>query len=224
MNIFSKAYFAGLIRNLSEWRFYREKSLTDGDPADEALDRFLLDFPPHGGDLSRLRYPSYWGRDVYSRDMARADWQHVDWRLQLFAGLFIKALKKEQVPFYVHSAFRTSAEQAQLVAKGVSKTPYPKAAHCQGKAIDLVHGRYAWALSNDEWALIGLIGKQVADQLNSKLRSADRFSITWGGDWRFYDPAHWEIADWQSLIHHPTVGNSIRLTNQNLLSNNSHRL
>ncbi|QCS37219.1 hypothetical protein [Tortoise microvirus 70] len=58
-------------------------------------------------------------------------------------------------------------------------------------AVDIVHfGRY-WDLSPKEWAVVGLIGKEVARRRNIK--------IVWGGDWRFWDPAHWELKDWKAL-------------------------
>jgi hypothetical protein len=131
----------------------------------------------------------YFTTEAYLSQQHRADWQNVDIRMQKFAAALVLALRKRGFPFYVHSAFRTPSEQEQLYAKGRSKARFPFAAHCQGKAVDIVHSFHHWGLTRNEWALIGKIGKEVAKR--------QKLEITWGGDWSFYDPAHWELTLWK---------------------------
>lgn len=107
-----------------------------------------------------------------------------------FTTAFIRELKRRGMPFFVHELLRDKQAQDAYFARGVSKARWGQSAHNFGMAADIVHfGRY-WELSRKEWAVIGLIGKEVARKQNLK--------ITWGGDWTsIWDPAHWELADWK---------------------------
>lgn len=122
----------------------------------------------------------------------RADWQHTPVHLRVFAARLCEAARKLGIPLYVHGAFRSAAQQQEMLRRGVSKAQWPRAPHCQGKAVDIVHGRYHWEMSRDEWAFIGRLGKDISDKMG--------LSLNWGGDWSFYDPAHWEMADWKEDI------------------------
>lgn len=106
-----------------------------------------------------------------------------------FSQAFLRDLRKRGYPFFPHVYFRGRELQNRLRKQGVSKAVWGQSAHNYGMAVDIVHfGRY-WDLTPTEWAVIGLIGKEVARRLNLK--------VTWGGDWKFYDPAHWELSDWK---------------------------
>lgn len=87
---------------------------------------------------------------------------------------------------------RTADEQAMLYVKGRTKVKPPMAAHVQGCAVDLIHGVKAWQLTREEWNLWGHIGVEVARKLHIK--------IEWGGSWKFYDPAHFELANWRAIV------------------------
>lgn len=141
----------------------------------------------------------------------RADYQFCDPRILRFAGALVATLRKQRIPLYVHGAFRTRAEQDAAVAAGRSRAVWPRAAHCQGAAVDIVHARYHWDMSPNEWALIGKVGKDVADRLG--------LEIVWGGDWEFYDPAHWELAGWKANVRAiPDGGPPVRRTAFSLVS------
>lgn len=201
MSMLFSSYTQGLIKTLSDFRFWRREQMTKDDPKDESFTRFLGEFSPHKyGDWSRLQRPSHFQTDVYLRQLDRADWQHVDWRLELWASLFQLAMKRHNVPLFVHSAFRTHAEQAELFRLGRTKTKWPRAAHCQGAAVDIVHGIYAWDLSRQEWDNLRLVGQGLAERLNQRLKQEDRLPLVWGGNWDFYDPAHWELAGWRNHV------------------------
>ena len=58
--------------------------------------------------------------------------------------------------------------------------------------MDIVHASRAWNLTKKEWDVLGSIGKEIARKRNLKME--------WGGDWKFYDPAHWQIKDWRDQL------------------------
>lgn len=119
----------------------------------------------------------------------RVSFDGVDPDFRRFAVAFLRDLDRRGYPFFAHSYVRGRAEQDELFRKGVSRAKFGQSAHNFGCAGDFVHFTRAWDLTRKEWAVLGLIGKDVARRCNLK--------IVWGGDWSFYDPAHWELADWK---------------------------
>lgn len=125
-------------------------------------------------------------------------WQEQQWRafredchfdIWEFEKRFIKRMTKLGIPMFASEVWRSKQRQAELLAQGKSKTD--DGPHMYGCAIDLVHSVKGWNLNAREWALVGHIGKEIAAQAGIKL--------VWGGDWEFYDPAHWEVADWRVI-------------------------
>lgn len=128
----------------------------------------------------------------YRRREHSVSWEGTDADMTRFQTAFIKELKARGMPFFVHALYRNKADQDRMYRNAVSKAKWGQSAHNFGMAADIVHfGRY-WDLTRKEWEVIGLIGKEVARRTNIK--------IEWGGDWSFYDPAHWELADWRDRI------------------------
>lgn len=109
-----------------------------------------------------------------------------------FERKLIKRMAKLGVPMFAFCVYRNGRQQELLKEQGLSKAGAGFSPHQYGLAVDIVHGTKAWNLSRKQWALVGHIGKEVAAQLGIKVR--------WGGDWAFYDPAHWELADWTVLV------------------------
>lgn len=108
-----------------------------------------------------------------------------------FQVAFCKELQRRGIPMFPICFVRGKTEQDNHYKNGVSKAKWGQSPHNYGLAVDVVHfGRY-WDLSVKEWQVIGLIGKEVARRCNLKM--------TWGGDWKFYDPAHWEITRWEEM-------------------------
>ena len=182
------------------------------DDQNTSVERFLDQYAP--GEIwqgpERLRRTSaFFTSEPMLKLHDRADWQLCSDPLKLFAARYVEAARKLGIPLYVHSAFRTEEEQAALHKKGRSRAVYPFASHCQGKAVDVVHASYHWMLSNDEWAFLGRLGKDVADRTG--------IEMTWGGDWSFYDPAHWEIKDWRKSVTEARSGAPVRYTPRGLL-------
>lgn len=131
--------------------------------------------------------------------LANARWQEQQWRARrdgahpkilLFEKRLIRKLEKAGLPFFAHNMVRTAAEQTELYVRNVSKARAGRSPHNFGCAVDIVHSVRAWNLTKLEWQLIGHIGKEVA--------ALNHIKIVWGGDWDFYDPAHWELKDWRT--------------------------
>lgn len=141
-------------------------------------------------------------RSIVNRPfLASSEWQRQQWRANRttaheriveFERVFVARLAKLGVPAYCHCMIRTAAEQQALYDLGKSKDSpadglWPHRRH----AIDVVHSVKHWNMTRKEFAIFGHVGKEVAAALGIK--------VTWGGDWNFYDPAHWELQGWKKL-------------------------
>lgn len=124
---------------------------------------------------------------AYKNAQLRAIRKDADPRILEFEKAFVKRCHGMGIPMFANEVIRTADRQKMLKLAGRSKTD--DGPHMYGMAVDLVHCKFAWDMSVKEWAFLGHIGKEVAQQLGLR--------IVWGGDWRFYDPAHWEIAQWR---------------------------
>lgn len=141
----------------------------------------------HQVSAERLVDPSVFSRPKF---VARVlDTTNLDPVLQDFINAFLKELDKRKMPFFVSEAYRPRERQNALFKQGVSKARWGQSAHNFGLGVDIVHFTRFWGLTPKEWAIIGLIGKEVARKRG--------VSVVWGGDWSFYDPAHWELSDWR---------------------------
>ena len=109
-----------------------------------------------------------------------------------FEQKFLRKMAKMGVPMFAHCVVRPNGLQDELFKAGHSKARAGESPHNYGLAIDLIHGTKGWQLSRQQWDLIGHVGKEIAAAMGIELE--------WGGDWKFYDPAHWEIKDWRSLL------------------------
>lgn len=165
---------------------------------------------------TRLRVPSLMTDAAMLEKHERADWQHVEPVVQIFAARVCEVARKKGVPLYVHSAFRNAATQNALNEQGVSKVRWPRAPHCIGCAVDIVHGRYHWQMTDQEWSFIGKLGREVAKFMRIEMRWGA--SRRHGGDYRtFHDPAHWELADWAQRVRPLPEGDPVRATPRGLL-------
>lgn len=110
----------------------------------------------------------------------------------LFERKFVTRMAaKHGIPLFAHNMVRTPEEQTALFVRGVTKARGGESPHNYGLAVDIVHSRRAWDISPEGWKMLGHIGKEVAASLGIK--------VVWGGDWNFYDPAHWELANWKEM-------------------------
>lgn len=189
---------------------YREfgafkEALTDERAVTRALNggddfaRFLDKYPTDGRALKRLAADATFFTSPQMLKMHnRADWAGVDPRIREFAARFCLAMRKLDVPLYVHGARRTPYEQLERFREGNSRVRGPVAAHTVGGAVDIVHARFHWQMGADEWAVLGKMGKRVLARMNNARPAADRFELEWGGDWG-WDFAHWELKNWKAM-------------------------
>lgn len=140
--------------------------------------------------LRVLQDPEFLRSEKHQEQHWRANREGADARIRVFEKRFVARMAKLGVPMFCHCMVRTLAQQRAEFVQGNTKNdgsrPYPHMAW----AVDIIHGTKAWDLSRESWTLLGHIGKEVA--------AAEGLKLVWGGDWKFYDPAHWEVADWRS--------------------------
>lgn len=174
-------------------RFWRRFAAPPTIAPAPRLEDTLLRLPAtHKEAAARLVDPLVVSTITYKNRLLKADRTGSDPVLLDFSLALLRELQKRNMPFFPHTYVRTNAEQEKLYANGVTKARAGQSPHNHGMAVDIVHfGRY-WDLTKKEWDVIGLIGKEVARKRKIK--------ITWGGDWKFYDPAHWELADWKDRL------------------------
>lgn len=141
--------------------------------------------------LKNLADPEWAASLPYRRQAARIDWTGANPDIKEFAVKLVKHARKYDVPLYVHCCLRSNEVQADLKARGVSKAGPGQSPHNYGLAVDIVHGRRHWELNGAEWDLIGTMGFEVARKMNLK--------VEWGGNWNFWDPAHWQLEGWKAL-------------------------
>ena len=207
---FWQRYTSGELSSLCAFKKANQERIASEQSEPTSAERFthaISDIAAHRG-LDRLRAKHVMSSEMMLRYHNRADWQQTQKDIRRFAAAYVEAARKYNVPLYVHSAFRTQQEQETLFRKGRSKAVYPRAAHCQGAAVDIVHGLFHWDLTSGEWERLGMLGHDVARKLS--------IDITWGGNWSFYDPAHWELNGWQNLIRETNAGEPVRYTPRTL--------
>lgn len=112
-----------------------------------------------------------------------------------FEKRMVRRMGKELgIPMFAHCVVRSMQQQAKEYDEGDSKAKPGQSPHNYGCAIDLIHATRAWKLSEKEWLVIGHVGQEIVKTAGLAL-----VSLAWGGDWKFYDPAHWEVRDWQMV-------------------------
>lgn len=112
-----------------------------------------------------------------------------------FEKAFISEMRRRGIPMFCHNMYRTGDEQDKLFKEGRSKLIGGQSAHNHGMAADIVHSTLAWGLDKRAWAIVGHIGFEVASRL--------KLDLEWGGDWDFYDPAHWQLGKWRQRLEAP---------------------
>lgn len=116
-----------------------------------------------------------------ARSISRLDGIHPD----LVRVVYRAAELVDDVEFVVTEGLRTKEKQAQLVAKGASKTMNSR--HLTGHAVDLaavVDGEVRW-----DWGLYHKLGA-----LMKEAAKIEGVRIIWGGDWvNFRDGPHFEL-------------------------------
>ncbi|UIB81433.1 hypothetical protein [Flyfo microvirus Tbat2_110] len=186
----SKAQVEKNPAKLPENRLQANRRATEATERPEALK------PEEGGglysaELRAMRDAAFCRSERYKDQQARANRAGADLDIVEFEKRLVTRMAKIGVPMFAHCVKRSDDDQNALFVLGHSKAKAGQSPHNvpHVAAVDIVHGIKAWDLSRSQWELIGHIGYEVARSLG--------VDMTWGGDWKFYDPAHWEIANWK---------------------------
>lgn len=148
--------------------------------------------PSYAAALTRLQHAAFFPTVKFQAQQFRADWTGAHPDLVEFHKSFQHRMRKLSVPMFAAEVLRSRERQYELQAEGKSKAKAGQSPHQYGLAMDFVHSVHGWNMSKAEWAMIGHIGKEVAQQRGIK--------VTWGGDFKsLYDPAHWEIEFWKTV-------------------------
>lgn len=135
----------------------------------------------------------YFETQKWKDQQLRADRKGAHMDILDFERKFISKMKANGIPMFAPCVMRSRVEQQILYDRGFSKAKAGKSPHQHGMAVDIVHSTMAWDLPSRKcWELIGMMGKEVAASAGIK--------VEWGGDWKFYDPAHWQLANWEENV------------------------
>lgn len=146
------------------------------------------DFP---GAIAGMRDWPFLKTERFQLLKGRVDPSNGEPEIVKFYQALIKRLAAVGIPIYCHCLHRGAMEQNRLFKEGRSKAKAGQSAHNYGAAVDMVHALKHWDLTRKQWEVIGHAGKETAKALNIK--------VVWGGDWKFYDPAHWELENWREI-------------------------
>lgn len=154
---------------------------------------------------------AYFTGETHLSQHDRADYTDADPQIMEFAARLYTALRKRGIPVFIHCCYRDKATQTEVNHKGNSKASWGRSPHNSGQAVDIIHSIFGWEMDEDEWAYIGRIGKDVARTMG--------LEVTWGGDWRYYDPAHWQLDPWDRVPVQQlkTKGDNLRRTPASIL-------
>lgn len=142
-----------------------------------------------GDGLRAIRDPHFLASEKWREQQSRANRVGCNLDIQLFERRMVARMQRLGVPMFAHSMRRSEADQRALYVQGVSRVR-SDGPHVAGYAVDIVHSTRAWDIPKVAWNIIGHVGKEVA--------ASAGVDIEWGGDWDFWDPAHWQIRDWKA--------------------------
>lgn len=146
---------------------------------------------PYSEEMRDMMDRAFCQSERYTDQQGRADRVGAQPEILEFERLLVRRCRFIGIPMFAHSVCRNGDDQNRLYVKGVSKARAGQSPHNYGAAVDLIHGTKGWNLTRKQWDVIGHLGGQVAKSLTLK--------IVWGGTWDFWDPAHWELANWREI-------------------------
>lgn len=115
-----------------------------------------------------------------------------------FERIMLRRMAKLGVPMFVHECVRSAQRQGQLKAAGFSRAGPGASPHQYGCAIDLIHGTLAWKLTPRQWEVVHHVGEEV---IKASGLAVENFCMQPGTKLDGFDPAHWQVADWNQVCH-----------------------
>ncbi len=146
--------------------------------------------------IEAMRNPAFLKSARYQEQQTRANRVGADPRILEFSYKLVKRGKALGIPLFPHCIVRTFDEQASAFVRGVTRdSPDDGLWPHRFAAVDIIHGTLGWFADEKHvpqaWDVIGHLGKEVANSMGIK--------VEWGGDWKFYDPAHFELEGWRDM-------------------------
>lgn len=157
---------------------------------------------PHRAALKKIAHPAYFAQRKHERDLVSSQiWDERGHpQLRDFTLAVIRELHRYSVPLKCYNIYRGEKEQNEAFNKGHSKARWGQSPHNFGLATDLIHATVGWGdnvtFPEEAWEAISVIAKEIA-------RRQD-LPVVWGGDWKFWDPAHYELRDWKQAKDRPS--------------------
>lgn len=147
----------------------------------------------------RLTDTAFLKSPKYRTQQTRADRTGCHPDILEFETALIGECRKQGIPMFCHTAYRTPQEQLRVSSEGYSNLSGLYAPHPLGCAVDVIHSVLPWELSEDDreqrilWSIIGHIGEDTAYRKG--------IEVEWGGHWRSpWDPAHWQLKGWRQIV------------------------
>jgi len=165
--------------------------LPDTFPGDVAVSVSVT----YAGGLAGMVNKDFMQNQRYQHQQTRADRVGAHPDIVEFERCFVRAMAKLGVPVFASEVMRSRDRQDDLYAAGTTKARAGQSPHQYGLAVDIIHSIKGWSLDRKQWQLMGHVGTEVAKMKGIPVGS----SIDWGGDWKFYDPAHWQLLAWRSF-------------------------
>lgn len=141
--------------------------------------------------LQYQRSRDFFYSKYYLKTFDRADYYGAPAPLRVFTWRFMKALRARGLPFYVHTCWRSPDDQQKLKSDGFSQVA--RSPHQKSCAVDIVSAVDHWEIPETLWYYVGTLGESVA----KSTPFPSGVSMEWGGRWKFFDPAHWQLSDWR---------------------------
>lgn len=146
--------------------------------------------------IRAMRNDAYIKSARFSEQQHRANKAGADERIVEFSRKLVLRCASLGIPMFAHTMVRTYDDQLAAYVRGVTRdVPNDGKWPHRFAAVDIIHAKLGWMdnpVIPHAWDVIGHLGKEVATSMN--------IDITWGGDWKFYDPAHWELTEWRHML------------------------
>lgn len=142
--------------------------------------------------LELIRDPEFCKSNKFAEQQHRAERRGAHPDIIEFDRVMVRNCREFGIPVFSHCIVRSLEQQRREYEQGDSKVLF--GAHNVGMATDIIHGTRGWNLDRDSWKLIGHLGQDII-----RAKGLCLVSLAWGGNWNFYDPAHWEVAGWRDF-------------------------
>ena len=145
--------------------------------------------------LDAMRNAGFLKAPRYQEQQKRANRLGAHPLIVAFADKLVKRGAQMGIPLFPHCIVRTYDEQIAAYTRGASRdSPTDGLWPHKFAAVDIIHGTLGWMdepIILHAWEILGHLGKEVANSMD--------IEIEWGGDWKFRDPAHWEMKGWKDI-------------------------